>query len=147
MAKKPPSKPWPPPKINSFIIDDYNAYRELYLPPNTNINNLIALFNLFYTNKIIDKLIEQINAYIDKQQASKDKDALLIQYKWILIFREELYIYFSILIYIGLTIELAIKDYQGDLDKDRYSYIVKKYILKDRFQQLNRYIRATKPPP
>ena len=65
VAKKPPPKPWPLPKIDAFIIDDYKAYGEPYLPPNTNRTDLMALFNLFYTNKIIDKLMEWINVYID----------------------------------------------------------------------------------
>ena len=61
--------------------------------------------------------------------------------------RKELYVYFGVLIYIGITIKSAIKDYWGDLEEDGCSYIVKKYILKDRFQQLDCYIRATKPWP
>jgi hypothetical protein len=32
-------------------------------------------------------------------------------YLWQLIFKEELYIYFRVLIYIGITSKLAIKDY------------------------------------
>ena len=51
------------------------------------------------------------------------------------------------LIHIGITIKSAIKDYWGDLEEDGCSYMVKKYILKDRFQQLNCYIKATKPWP
>jgi len=66
IAKEPPPEPWQLPKFEPFIIDDYKAHSEPILPPNTNINNLIALFNLFYTNKIIDKLIEWINAYADE---------------------------------------------------------------------------------
>ena len=147
VAKELPLEPQQLPKFKPFIIDNYNAYSELILPLNTNISDLMALFNLFYIDKIIDKLIEQINAYIDKQRSLKDKDELLIYYKQLLISRKELYIYFNILIYIGITIKLAIKDYQGDLEEDGCSYIVKKYILKDRFQQLNCYIRATKPQP
>ena len=45
----------------------------------------------------------------------------------------------------GITIEPVTEDYWGDLEEDRCSYMVKKYILKDCFQQLNYYIRATKP--
>ena len=81
VAKKPPLKPWPLPKFDPVIIDDYNAHGEPCLPPNTNTNDPMALFNLFYTNKIMDKLIEWINAYVDEQQASKDEDALLTRRK------------------------------------------------------------------
>ena len=47
----------------------------------------------------------------------------------------------------GITIESATEDYCGDLEEDGCSHMVKKYIFKDRFQQLDRYIRATKPWP
>jgi hypothetical protein len=47
----------------------------------------------------------------------------------------------------GITIESATEDYWGDLEEDSCSHMVKKYISKDRFQQLDRYIRATKPRP
>ena len=129
IVKELPLEPQQLSKFKPFIIDNYNTYSKLILPPNTNINNLTALFNLFYINKIIDKLIEQINIYIDKQQSPKDKDKLLTRYyRQLLISREELYIYFSILIYIGITIKLATKDYQSNLEEDSYSYMVKKNI-------------------
>ena len=48
------------------------------------------------------------------------------------------------LIHIGITIKSAIEDYWGNLKEDSYSHIIKKYILKDRFQQLDCYIKATK---
>ena len=59
-------EPWELPKFEPFIIDDYNTYSELILPLNTNISDLMALFNLFYIDKIIDQLIEWINAYADE---------------------------------------------------------------------------------
>ena len=43
------------------------------------------------------------------------------------------------LIHMGLTRELSIKDYWGDLDSTGTEYIVKKYISIVRFQQLKRY--------
>ena len=49
------------------------------------------------------------------------------------------------LLYIGIIAEIAIKDYQGSLETYRAKYIIKRYILKNRFQQLNRFFYATKP--
>ena len=54
-------------------------------------------------------------------------------------YKEELYTYFSVLIYMGITIELCIKDYQKGLDTYSTEHIIKKYISIIRFQQLNRY--------
>jgi Transposase IS4 len=58
-----------------------------------------------------------------------------------------LYAYFGVLIYIGITIESAIKDYWGNLDSAGAGHIVKNYIGLVRFQQLNRYFRCTEPWP
>ena len=54
-------------------------------------------------------------------------------------YRQELYAYFRVVIYIGITIGLAIEDYQGPIKKGT-TYKVTKYILKSRFKQLKRYI-------
>ena len=47
--------------------------------------------------------------------------------------KEELYAYFGVLIYMGITIELCIEDYWKDLDTYGTEHIVKKYILIVRF--------------
>ena len=59
--------------------------------------------------------------------------------------RRELYIYFRVVIYIGITIELAIEDYWGLITKGA-AYKVIEYISKNRFQQLKRYIRCSPMP-
>jgi len=51
---------------------------------------------------------------------------------WFPIYRRELYIYFRVIIYIGIIIELAIEDYWGLIIKGA-AYKVTEYILKNRF--------------
>jgi len=48
-----------------------------------------------------------------------------------------------VLIYIGLTQESSIKDYWGSLDTTGSEHIIKKYIGRVRFKQLNRYFWCT----
>ena len=77
--------------------------------------------------------MEWLNDYIEAYTPS-DEDALMGRAcLWQLISREELYAYFGVLIYIGITSESAIKDYWGSLDSDGCLYIVKNYILKNCF--------------
>jgi hypothetical protein len=57
-AKKPPPKPWPLPKFKPLHIDDWSNYGSSDLPSNVNSHNPFRLFSLFFTDKIIDKLIE-----------------------------------------------------------------------------------------
>ena len=59
--------------------------------------------------------------------------------------RKELYAYFGVLIYMGITIELAIEDYWKDLNSHSTEHIVKKYMGVVRFQQLNRHFQASPP--
>jgi len=50
-----------------------------------------------------------------------------------------------VLIHIGLTQESSIEDYWGSLDTTGSEHIVKKYISRVRFEQLDRYFRCTEP--
>ena len=47
---------------------------------------------------------------------------------WQLIYKEKLYAYFKVLIYMGITIESCIKDYWKDLSMYSTEHIIKKYI-------------------
>ena len=46
------------------------------------------------------------------------------------------------LIYMGFTQELSIKDYWGFLDTISLEYIIKKYIGRVQFEQLNYYFQC-----
>jgi hypothetical protein len=50
-----------------------------------------------------------------------------------------------VLIYIGITIELCVKDYWKDLNTYGTKHIVKKYMGVARFQQLGRHFQALLP--
>ena len=69
--------------------------------------------------------MEWINKHVELYPPDKKKENLRV---WQPICRQELYAYFRVLIYIGLTIELAIKDYWKDLNTHSTKYIVKQYI-------------------
>jgi hypothetical protein len=47
----------------------------------------------------------------------------------------------------GITIEPCVEDYWGNCTEDGASYIVKNYIGKNRFQQLDYYFWALQPLP
>lgn len=77
----------------------------------------------------MDKLIGWTNEFAELYQPL-DKKALRCPQLWKPTLRTELYAYFGILIYIGITVESSIEDYWGDLTENRASYIVKDYIGK-----------------
>ena len=124
-AKIPPSKPQPLPKFKPLYITNQDDYSLLNPPPNINIYNPFKLFSPFFIDKIIDKFIEQTNKYIKLHPLDKDNKHLYLQQ---LIYKQELYTYFTMQIYIGITIESYIKDYQKDLTTYSTKYIIKRYI-------------------
>jgi len=75
--------------------------------------------------KLTNKLVEWTNEYVELYPPDKEKEHLYI---WQPIYKQKLYAYFGILIYIGITIELCIKDYWKDLNTYNTKYIVKKYM-------------------
>ena len=77
----------------------------------------------------MDKLVKWINKYMEFYPVKETEFICL----WKLIYRQELYAYFSVLIHTGITIESSIKDYWGDLKLASTSYIVKNYISLKRF--------------
>lgn len=65
VAKKPPPEPWALPTFTPLQIDDYNDPGEPQIPPSLNRHNPLALFRLFFTDKIMDKMVKWINAHAD----------------------------------------------------------------------------------
>jgi hypothetical protein len=84
----------------------------------------------------MDRLVEWTNKYAELYPLDKENEHLC---PWQPICKEELYTYFRVLIYMGITIELCIEDYWKDLNTHGTEYVVKKYILVVRFQQLDRH--------
>ena len=71
----------------------------------------MALFRLFFTDKILDKIAGWINTYIEANPMLEEEALEGRVRLWFSIYRRELYIYFRVVIYIGIIIELAIEDY------------------------------------
>jgi len=83
----------------------------------------------------MDKLVEWMNKHAELYPPEETERPR----PWQPICKQELYAYFGVLIYMGITIESCIKDYWKDLNIYGCEHIVKKYILINRFQQLDYY--------
>jgi len=118
------------PKFKPLYIDDWDNHGSLNLPPNIDIHDPFKLFSLFFIDEIIDKLVEWTNKHAELYPSDEKAEHLRL---WQLICKQELYAYFGVLIYMGITIELCIEDYWNDLDTYGTEHIVKKYIAVARF--------------
>ena len=121
-AKTAPPKLQPLPKFEPLHINNQDHYGLLNLPLNVDIHNPFGLFSLFFMDEIVNKLIEWINRYAELYPLDKEKENLYI---WQPICKQELYAYFRVFIYMGLTIELAIEGYWKDLNTHGTEHIIK----------------------
>ena len=71
----------------------------------------MALFRLFFTNKILDNMAGWTNTYIKANPMPEEKAPEGRVRPWFPIYRQELYVYFRVIIYMGIIIKLAIEDY------------------------------------
>jgi len=144
IAKIPPPKPWPLPKFEPLHINNWDRHGSPNLPPDVNIHNPFELFSLFFTDEIMDTLVEWTNKHAEFYPPNEENED---PRPWKPTYREELYAYIAVLIHMGITIEPAIEDYWKDLDTYGVAHIVKKYISITRFQQIDRHFRASLPWP
>ena len=136
IAKKPCPKPWPLPKFEPLYIDDWDDYGSPNLPPNVNTHDPFELFSLFFTDEIMDKLVEWTNEHAELYPPNEELEH---PRAWQPTCKQELYAYFAVQIHMGITIESCIEDYWKDLTTHGSEHIVKKYIGLKRFQQLDRH--------
>ena len=79
------------------------------------------------------------NTYAEAHPVLEKDVPLGKQRSWLPTCRQELYAYFGVVIYMGIMIEPAVEDYWGPIIKGAV-YKVTNYMLKNRFEQLERYI-------
>jgi hypothetical protein len=71
--KKAPPKPRPLPDFVPLYINNNNKYRRLNLPHNVNPGDAYGIFKLFFTNKLLNKLVNFTNRYIELYLIPEDK--------------------------------------------------------------------------
>jgi len=64
-AKQPLPKPWPLPAFEPLRVGDYDSCGTPNLPPYNNPHDAFAIFKLFFTDEILDKLVEWTNKYAE----------------------------------------------------------------------------------
>ena len=143
-AKIPPPKPWPLPNFEPLHIDNFDDHGSPNLPPKVDTHDPFKLFSLFFTEDIMDKLVEWTNKHAELYPPDEETEHPRL---WQPTCRQELYAYFGVLIHMGITIESSIEDYWKDLNTHGTEHIVKKYMGAVRFQQLDQHFRASPPWP
>jgi len=125
-VKTPPLKPWLLPKFKPLHIDDWDNHGLSNLFPNIDTHDLFKLFSFFFTDEIMDKLVKWTNKHAEFYPLDEKTEHSRL---WQPTCKQELYVYFGVLIHMGITIESCIEDYWKDLDIHGTKHIVKKYIV------------------
>jgi hypothetical protein len=110
------------PEFKPLYIDDWDDHSLPNLPPSVDTYDPFELFSLFFTDEIMDKLVAWTNEYVELYPPDQEKEH---PRAWQPTCKQELYAYFAILIYMGITIELSIKDYWSNLKAYGAEHIVK----------------------
>ena len=76
IAKNPCPKSQPLPKFKPLHIDDLDDHGSPNLPSNLDTHDPFKLFGLFFTNKIMDKLVEWTNTHAEFYPPDKEKEYL-----------------------------------------------------------------------
>ena len=129
-SRKPPPEPGPLLPFEPLQIDDYYDPGEAFVPSSIDRHDPIALFRLFFDDKMMDLMAVWTNAYTEAHLVPKKDAPRGKQRPWSPTCRQELYVYFAVVIYIGITIEPAIENYWGPLKKGA-AYKVGDYISKN----------------
>jgi hypothetical protein len=112
---------------------------EITLLENVSPDNPITLFDMYYTPKIIDLIVEKTNEYLrtpkdDSLSRSRAND-------WYPTCKAEIYIYLAIRIYMTLHVENEISDYWKTLSNSP-NHPIREYMGRDRFQELHMRVRV-----
>ena len=110
-SKNPPPEPWALPPFTPLQIDDYYDLGEPSISPSLDRHDPLAIFRLFFTNKILERIVEWTNKYTETHLILEDKAPRGRPRKWIPISRRELYVYFSVVIHMGIMIKPVVEDY------------------------------------
>ena len=70
--KQPPLAPQLVPAFKPLQIDNYNNYRAPNIPTSLNQHNPLTVFRLFFSNIIVDKMVDWINKYAASYAPSKE---------------------------------------------------------------------------
>ena len=71
--KKPPLEPWVLPTFTPFRINNYWDRGKPSVPPSLNQHDPLAIFKLFYTDEIMDKMVVWTNEYAAAHPIPQDE--------------------------------------------------------------------------
>ena len=133
----------PPPEWHPLPIHNQETGRAC-LPEGVDASDPIALFDLFFSADILDKIAYHTNQHAEKLRADALlQDDALRPRGWKPTSPTELYTYFAIVIYMGLHQEPSLEEYWEKKHANAPVHSISNYMSSTRFQQTDRYLYCT----
>src|SRR4051794_40531928 len=73
-AKNPPPEPGPLPPFLPLLIDDWYDPGEASVPPGLDRHDPMALFRLFFTDEMMDTMVQWTNEYAEQNQPTEESE-------------------------------------------------------------------------
>ena len=112
--RDPPSDPDPPPnewQPLQIEADSEYPHGHSQLPPDVDDSNAIELFQLFFTDELLNELAFYTNSLAEEYYRESKKTTGESAREWKPTCRQELYAYLGVLLYMALHHEPSIGDY------------------------------------
>ena len=135
-----PPKPWPLPRFKPLPITKPFTHGHGLLPNTIPFDDPYAIFSLFFTESILQTLVQHTNEYAFLYPGPKKGRT------WYPTTVSELRAFLGVSIWMGLHIESGIKDFWNtDPKKGCIHYQILKHISLKRWQQIDRFFHVSKP--
>ena len=143
--KKPPPKPSALPDFDPVPIDNNTTYGRPNIPEYIDTSDPYAIFRLFFTDELLDKLAEFTNRNAELHPTPLERQPKDSPRPWKPTCRQELLAYLAVLFHMGIHTEPSTEDYWNSSLSDGPIHGVGDFISCNRWEQLDRYFYCTKP--
>lgn len=127
---------------NPLHIENPNDRGIPSLPADFNKSDPFSLFQLFFSEEIIDRLCKYTNRNAELNKSPED---FLHRRSWHPVCKEEVYSYFATFIHMGIHNESCVEDYWKNNSEFGVKHNVGNFISRNRFEQIDRYFYCAVP--
>lgn len=122
---------WQEVKERTIVINEYSEEEE-FLHKNIDCNDPFALYKLFFTDYIVEKIVDETNKFATESINNTSSSSRIHQQDWQSVTRDEMNTFFGILLIMGIVQLPEIRLYWSN--NDMYANArIKKAMRHDRF--------------
>lgn len=129
---------WQIVKNKTYVVREYSEEEE-FLLENTDCNDPVALYKLFFTDNIVEMIVDETNKYAEQFKNNLPSTSRMHQQAWRSVTRDEMTTFIGILPIIGVVQLPEIRLYWSNSNMYANTCI-KKAMKRDRFLSILKYL-------